>query len=293
MVKYRKLNFETDTDEVVRMINENLNLRHNRYMIEWKHLRNPFRKSKGIVATKEEKIVGVVIYIEYSFQKPDGSFMKIGRPVEGCVDRAERGQRIFKALMAKSIEPYLEDYDLFFANPNHNSYPEFLKIGWSELKGFHYYVGLSNPLKKSGGKLSDVDFSAAEKKIDHSHNFYISAVDLNFIAWRYEGDEYHIKQFQLDEKNSYIIYRKVKVKGLSCIVLCDFSGYQPHISEAINSLCKAERIFVVYYLKNRFAENLNFVWEKRYKPAVITYLNNNAELTDELVLSLGDLEGKI
>lgn len=293
MIEFRKLNFETDTDEVVRMINENLNLRHNRYMIEWKHLRNPFRKSQGIVATKEDKIVGVVIYIEYSFKKPDGSFMKIGRPVEGCVDREVRGQRIFKALMAKSIEPYLGDYDLFFANPNHNSYPEFLKIGWNELKGFHYYVGLSNPMKKSQGKLSDVDFSTAQKQIDHSHNFYISAVDLKFIAWRYEGEEYHLKQFQHDGKNSYIIYRKVKVRGISCIVLCDFSGCQPHISEAIHSVCKSEKIFLVYYLKNRFTENLQFVWEKKYKPAVITYLNNNAELTDEFVLSLGDLEGKI
>lgn len=292
-ILYREVDYDEDIGEVIRLINENLNLRHNRYLIDWKHIRNPFRKSKGMVATKMGEMVAVVFYIEYSFFRPDGEKLKIGRPVEGCVIKRERGQRIFKTIMKKAIKPFLRDYDLFFANPNQYSYPEFLKMGWKQKFGYYHYIGLINPFKSKKGRLKETDFSDIDLEIKHSHNYFISAVDLKFIKWRYEGEEYKIKEFLLNGHVSYIIYRIVKTKGIKSVVLCDFAGFQDHITHALTQVCKRESIYVVYYLRNKFTRNLEFLFDKKHKEAVIVYLENNSKLNDDLVFSLGDLEGKI
>lgn len=293
MVHYRLIDFDKDRDEVILLINENLTPRNNKEFFQWKHLDNPNGSSTGAVATVNEKIVAVVFYLPYNFIN-NGNVVKAARPVEGCTAKNFRGRRIFKNLMKFCLESYNKDYKFLFANPNKFSHPEFLKMGWNEVSGYEYRLGIIIPWKKQ----DDLIFCPTSKEkysnnIRVLHDDYTSAGSTEFINWRYANKRYTVKEFLIGERKNFLIYRISKIKNIKCIILCDFCGDENYINAAVKKACRMEGTWFVYFLNNKTTSKINFVITKRHRKAVITYTEKEPNIIQKIRFSLGDLEGTV
>ena len=295
MINYRELNYDQDIDEVIQLINANLNLRHNRELMLWKHLKNPFGKSVGAVATKNNKIIAIVFYMPYNFENKEGKIIKGLRPVDGCTSKKERGQGVFKKLMIYCLKLWKEDYIFLFANPNKYSYPEFLKLGWKPVNNrYSYKIGVILPLISSR-KYSLIDYTFTEKSIEKFNlcNSIVSGNNKNFIEWRFKDSIYKIKKITRNGEFNFIIYRIKKIKKINCIVLCDFIGDTAYINDAVKQISWLEKIFLIYYLSNKLTDNLDFLFTKNQRETVITFLDKRNIMEKDIIFSLADLEGRI
>ncbi len=295
MLEFRDLDYSKDVEEVVALIKENLQPEYSEEFLLWKHVNNPFGKSISMVAIEDDKIVGVVFYMRYNFNRRDGSSIKCIRPFDACTDHKLRGKGIFKKLMVECLNKYSNDYELLLANPNSNSYSEFIKLGWKESNHEYYYkIGIVSPFYSSKtGKLKNIDFKGSLELILNNQNYAVVGNNLQFVKWRYKADVYKMKEFSKSDCKSYIIYRIDTLKGLKCIILCDFYGDVAVINDVIKQVCKLERLYFVYYLSNKITDNIHFLYSIKHRKAIIVYKENNFQMKKDLVISLGDLEGRL
>lgn len=293
-MEYRELNFINDIDEVVKLINENLDPLYTKEIILWKHLHNPFGKSIAMVAIDKNKIVGVVFYMRYNFLNSQGELSKSIRPLDVCTNKNQRGKGVFKILLKKCLEE-VNDYDILISTPNQQSFPEFLKLGWAELKDEYYFnVGLIFPtIFGKGLTLLTLDHNINPIVPVNSHRLLVTANSLDFIRWRYEHKDYTKKCFFKNGYLNVIIYRIEKLKGFKTIVLCDFMGDESLLNEAVKSVSRLENIFIFYYLNNSVTKNIRFTFNKVQQKALIIYKLNNVDFKDYVSFSLGDIEARL
>lgn len=294
-MEFKDLDYSKDVKEVVALIRENLQPEYTEEFLIWKHVNNPFGKSISMVAIENDKIVGVVFYMRYNLNRKDGSAIKCIRPFDACTDQKLRGKGIFKKLMVECLNIYSNDYELLLANPNENSYSEFIKLGWKEPNHeYHYKIGIVSPFFSSKeGQFLNTDLEGLSDSILNYHNYAVVGNNLQFVKWRYKDDVYKIKEFLKNDRKSYIIYRIDKLKGFKCIILCDFYGDVAVINDVIKQLCKLEKLYFVYYLSNKITKNIRFLYSIKHRKAIIVYKENNYRVENDLVISLGDLEGRL
>lgn len=294
-VVFRDLNYKTDKEQVVSLIQENLRPDFELETLEWKHENNYFGTSVSVVAVDGEKIVAVVFATRYDFLNSKGESIKGMRTFDGCTDNQYRGRGIFKKLMQFCIGKYNGDYDFFLANPNKASFKEHLKIGYVEPHNDNYYYwGIFLPLGGESQLLTDIGKKKKSLKMDKpltmGDNYHVGNT-LAFIKWRYKDPRYSIKQYEKKGTTSIVVYRKEKLKGVNTLILCDFLGDLSMIQEIISSLTKAEKIFFIYFLENQETRKIKFALKLKHRKALIVLKENNFSASDNLVISLGDLEG--
>lgn len=102
----------------------------------WKHVRNPFGVSTGLVAISkgDERVVATRPLMKW---KLASSEMNVDgfRPVDTATDSEWRGRGLFKRMTRAALEE-LESQapeGLIFNTPNANSLPGYLKMGWSQV----------------------------------------------------------------------------------------------------------------------------------------------------------------
>ncbi|MFN4762589.1 GNAT family N-acetyltransferase [Gillisia sp. Q332] len=288
------MNYKSDFDEVVALLNANLNTRHTKEFIFWKHSKNPFGRPLGAVAIVNETIVGVVFYLRYNFQRKNKVTIKCLRPIDGCTAKIHRGKGILKMLMKYCLELYNNDYDMLIATPNKYSYPEFLKLGWKNLENrYSYKIGIISPFGIS--KNVSITSVNSETYINHNpntHNYFVTSNIPGFFKWRYQeslDSQYIIKKILVDGQYNFVIYHIRNFNGLKYIVLCDFIGGQKNINNVVRAICKMEKLYFVYYLSNKITDGIKFLLKKKHGEARITIREDNAKLHDDVVFSLSDL----
>lgn len=293
MVHYRLIDYDKDRSTVINLLNQNLTPRNTPEFFEWKYLNYPGGSSTGAVAVVNDKIVAVVFYLPFNFYN-NGKVVKAARPVGGCTDPNYRGKGIFKKLMNFCLESYDKNYKFLFANPNRFSHPEFLKMGWKEIGGYDYRLGIVLPWKIQNNlnfyTLSKDDFS---NEIALSHEDYVSAGTIEFIKWRYLDKRYSVNKFRTGEKDNFIVYRLSKIKNLKCIILCDYAGDEHYIDAAVKKVCQIEGTWLVYYLENETTKKIKFAITMRHRQVVITYTEKEPNITQQIRFSLGDIEGTV
>lgn len=295
MLEFRDIDYTKDIKEVVVLIKENLQPEYSEEFLLWKHVNNPLGKSIAMVAIENDRIVGVVFYLRYNLNRKDGSSIICIRPLDVCTDQKLRGRGIFKKLMVECLKKYSNEYELLLATPNENSYPELIKLGWKEQNHeYHYKIGIVSPFFTStAGNVESTDFEDSSDSILNFQNFAVVGNNIQFVKWRYEAEVYKIKEFLKSGCKSYIIYRIDALKGLKCIILCDFYGDVTVIDEMIKQVCKQEKLYFVYYLSNKITDNIRFLYSIKHKNARIVYKENNFQMKSDMVISLGDLEGRL
>ena len=294
MIIYREFDLLLDFSEVVTLLKRNLSIRHTKEFLLWKHFSSPSGNSKGVVAVSDNKIVGVVFYLPYNFGNSAGKKIKCLRPLDVCTSKENRGNGIFKNLMKFGIDCYNEKFDLLMATPNSQSYPELIKRNWKNFPLlYECRIGLVSKSKKSKEiALNNFDLNKTSSANLNRHDFYTSVYSTEIIKWRYGNRKYVIKEFRTEDTLNYIIYRLSRIKKLKCIILCDFVGNSAYLNKAIKEVCREEKIYLLYFLKNIINKNIKFILSFSHKKVVITYKKNTLDLVEKkIILSLGDLEG--
>jgi GNAT superfamily N-acetyltransferase len=103
--------------------------RHDAFF-DWKHRESPFGASPAWVATVDGQVAGFRIFQRWRFRRGD-ELVPAVRAVDTATDPAFRGQGIFSRLTLQAVdEMKAEGVAFVFNNPNQNSRPGFLKMGW-------------------------------------------------------------------------------------------------------------------------------------------------------------------
>ncbi|WP_354639021.1 GNAT family N-acetyltransferase [Kitasatospora camelliae] len=99
----------------------------------WKHRRNPFGASPGLLAvTPEGRPVGVRLFLRWEWRQ-GGRAVRAVRPVDTATHPDFQGRGIFRRLTLDLLEQVAGDAELVFNTPNGNSLPGYLKMGWREV----------------------------------------------------------------------------------------------------------------------------------------------------------------
>lgn len=101
---------------------------------DWKHRRSPFGRSPGLVATHEDRVVGVRLFMRWQLRGPSGTVRAV-RAVDTATDPMFRGRGIFRRLTLELLDQLHQDQqaDVVFNTPNSSSRPGYLKMGWQEV----------------------------------------------------------------------------------------------------------------------------------------------------------------
>lgn len=96
----------------------------------FKHTDNPFGSSHVLVATDDEKFVGVRAFMKWNWQLGNDVWIAY-RAVDTATHPDFQGKGIFKKLTLKALDDVQENQETFvFNTPNDKSRPGYLKMGW-------------------------------------------------------------------------------------------------------------------------------------------------------------------
>jgi hypothetical protein len=292
-MEFRDLDYNNDIDEVVILIQKYLQPKFTKKTLIWKHINGAFGKSHSKVAVEEGKIVGVVFSMRYNYKNNEGDIIKGIRTFDGCTDENQRGKGVFKKLMKMNLDSYGDDYDFLMANPNTASFPEHIKLGYEEPSHNYYYkIGIINPFHKSKNSLDPyIANTVLKNNVLCAQDYYLVGNTEEFIHWRYLDKAYTIKAYLINEKVNYVIYRLEMIKGLKTIILCDYYGNDNSINSVLREVCKTEKTLLIYYLDNKINGKIKFLFKTKHRKALIVFKNNKLNLPENMLISLGDLEG--
>ncbi|MFC8454070.1 GNAT family N-acetyltransferase [Kitasatospora sp. NPDC057223] len=102
---------------------------------DWKHRRNPFGASPGLLAeTPDGRLAGVRLFLRWEWHDAAaGRTVRAVRPVDTATHPDFRGRGIFRRLTLDLLEQVADDTELVFNTPNGNSLPGYRGMGWREL----------------------------------------------------------------------------------------------------------------------------------------------------------------
>lgn len=101
----------------------------------WKHDRNAFGVSPAWIAESSDgQVVGVRVFMRWTFVDPDGRRLSAVRAVDTATDPAWQGRGIFTRLTLGALPDLrASGVDFVFNTPNDKSRPGYLKMGWSQV----------------------------------------------------------------------------------------------------------------------------------------------------------------
>jgi hypothetical protein len=227
--------------------------------------------------------------MKWDFSK-EGEIIHALRPVDTVTHSDYRNKGIFKKLTLDGLEKYKNNYDLIFNTPNQNSYPGNLKMGWKKYPiKINFKFALILPLfSKSHTKSPPIN--SAKNKIPH--NYFTTSKSSSYLQWRYLRNDYKTSEYTNGENNVEIIYIIQKLKGVKIIVIEELIGCESIFKNAVRNLCSELKIYLIYYLDNLFMKS-KFSLSITRNPAVILFRDDKMECINNIVFSVGDIEGSI
>ena len=138
----------------------------------WKHYKNPFGKSKILLAREDGKIVGLRAFMHWSWVSAAETISAV-RAVDTATDPAYQGKGIFKKLTLQAVEECKnEGVELVFNSPNPISMQGYLKMGW--------YITGRMPIYLGPGSMAPRLYT--EKAIDTFYQSFSIADALNSLG---------------------------------------------------------------------------------------------------------------
>lgn len=291
MLNFRTINYEEDVDEIIQLLNTNFETEHTKEAFLWKHFKNPFGKSYGLLAVDNHRIIGLRMFMRWEFLC-EGKIIKAIRPVDTCTDHDYRGQGLFKKITLQGLQNIRDEYDLVFNTPNSKSKPGYLKMGWKLVEGdFNYQVGFINFLKGEGEDFQKI----ASKEIGFDKNWLKELscqtnISGEYLEWRFKDQQYKIAKFK---DGGIIVYKLIKLKGIKTFVLVDSFGNGQRLENRLFSVCKKNNGKAIYFLNNNKNRHLNFLLKFNRGDQAVVSKDDVFDVSGEITFSVGDLEGKI
>lgn len=129
---------EADTDEILEVLRlalgETALLKRTRDLWRWKHRDSPFGESIVLVATSDDRIIGVRAFMRWTLKTHDDDTIRCVRAVDTATHPEFHRRGIFRDLTMSALELARDDgVNLVFNTPNEKSAPGYLKMGWKEV----------------------------------------------------------------------------------------------------------------------------------------------------------------
>ena len=163
----------------------------------WKHEKNPFGRSKTLLAIEDGKIVGLRAFMHWSWVSQKETISAV-RAVDTATDPAFQGKGIFKKLTMQVVEECKgEGIGMVFNSPNAVSKQGYLKMGWSTVGQLPLYIRIGSLLPRSFSAekitafYNEYSVEAALKNLNKNwslpkaEHYLHTPVDYNYLAWRY------------------------------------------------------------------------------------------------------------
>lgn len=292
-MNFRPIDYDKDVPEVVQLIRNNLDASISQKFFKWKHYENPFGKSYGLLALDNGKIVGLRMFMFWSFfNASTEKYARAIRPVDTVTDEKYRGKGLFKQLTLQGLKDCDKRYDVVFNTPNENSRPGYLKMGWKSIQTIDYFkFGVVNPFKMK------MDFEEIEDKSqlkvfkESCGDTYATEKSNEFLEWRYSNKDYRIAAFE--SPGCFIIYKTSKIKGMSTVIIFEIFGKRSFFQRMLRAVCRKNKTQFIYFYNSKEYKDINFIQShKRVKPIVV-YKEDTLGVFENFNFSLGDLEGKL
>ena len=199
----------------------------------WKHEKNPFGKSKVLLAVEDNKIIGLRAFMRWRWVSWQQTILAV-RAVDTATDPEYQGKGIFKTLTLQALEECkAEGVDMIFNSPNPVSMQGYLKMGWTVAGKLPLFIGAGSFLPHFYSK-DQVDLfyhkysveTALEKITSnwslHKSEFVLhTPVDLNYIAWRYRDCPVAKYGAVIEPGQFGFIFRIKKLKAFMELRLCE------------------------------------------------------------------------
>jgi len=284
VLHFREIDYNRDIQEIVLLIKKNLDSNFSEEIFYWKHVKNPFGKSFGLLALDKTKIVGLRMFMRWEFLDENSNIIHAIRPVDTVTDVEYRGKGLFKKLTLQGLEEFKNSFQVIFNTPNHNSLPGYLKMGWElQPSTYGFQIKVSAPVGKT------ISFHLVDSiEVDNQKKF--SAVTnrtSSYFSWRYTLGNYLIAKFKDD---CYLVFRKIKYKSIPAILLYEIVNPIDSVNVYIKSIVKKYNRFLVYYYKSENIKPDGKFMNLKAKKPVIVYKEDHRDIMRKIQFSLGDLE---
>lgn len=291
-MEFRPIDFSKDVPDIVALLRTSLSDNHTEENFLWKHFENPFGKSYGLLAIDNNHIVGVRMFMYWEF-KSSNEILRAIRPVDTITHPNYRGKGIFKKLTLQGLEDCKGEYDFVFNTPNINSFPGYVKMGWTKYdKDLFFKIAITIDLKRKGSieLLKQKEFKL--QNIDLLSPNFRTNITTSYLRWRYLDKLYEVAKFEENSVCLLLFYKLTKVKGVKTLILLDVIGdYQFHKS-AVKRLAAYLNVYFVFFLNTPLL-NLNFTFSRKRQNSIVAIKGERDEIPESLSFSAGDLEGRL
>jgi N-acetylglutamate synthase-like GNAT family acetyltransferase len=209
---------ESDIPQIIQLLKDSLGeslIPKSTELWNWKHRANPFGESPTLVATTDNRIVGVRTFLRWEFT--DGTrLIKACRAVDTAIHPEYQGEGLFKKLTLELVESLkAEEIDLIFNTPNSASLPGYLKMGWAKWGKLPLKLDFHFNSEKNKHSTKQQSWDEIENLISAIESEKSSSGQLNtnlttgYLSWRYRDCPLFPYYFISDNK-SYILFYRIK-----------------------------------------------------------------------------------
>ena len=156
----------------------------------WKHRKNIFGSSKTLIASVDQRIVGLRTFMYWNWVKGSEKIIAV-RAVDTATDPAYQGKGIFRNLTMKAVELCIsEGVGMVFNTPNPVSRQGYLKMGWEVAGRLPVYIGPGSifPSKwntDTDNKVAGLYSLKKGETFPLSDKVFHTPLSNEFIQWRY------------------------------------------------------------------------------------------------------------
>ena len=232
----------SDTEDILELLDLCMGKEHPIRTVDdwlWKHVYNPFGPSEALVAESEGRIIGLRVFMQWTWRTKDKTYNAL-RAVDTATHPDYRRQGIFKNLTLELVSRCREKgYDFIFNDPNENSRPGYLKMGWQEWTVPPVSVQILRPLRMGihrlkGGIQKVLPRISAADRIerqrvrgwsgwDRLHSDYLmnTSFSPDYVQWRYIDCPVYTYGMRVNP-GSMLLYRLQSSRYGPLLRICDW-----------------------------------------------------------------------
>lgn len=262
---------DEDRSEVLQLLADSMGWgdddRYRRFFA-WKHDENPFGTSPAWVATLDDRIIGLRIWLRWEFEAGARRWTAV-RAVDTATHPDARGRGVFTRLTMHGVEQLRDEgVDFVFNTPNEKSRPGYLKMGWEQLGTLPTAVRFSGPSsmlrtarsRQPADKWSlptDVASSAAEVFTDDAaakqwlgfrrpaDGRRRTALDPEVLRWRYRLADLNYRAVAHDDVGCAVFRlreRGPSTEAVVCLVLARTEQHRRRLLRRVAEVSDADHV---------------------------------------------------
>ena len=199
----------------------------------WKHEKNPFGKSKILLAKEDGKIVGLRAFMKWQWETQSNSITAV-RAVDTATGPAFQGKGIFKKLTLQAVEECkLENAGFVFNTPNTISIQGYLKMGWFSIGKMPLLIGpgsliprfykepFTEKIYEQYNSKKAFETLSQTWKVKSDAAIFHTPINKSFLQWRY-NDCPIVKYGAIVEEGKFgIIFRLKKINRFIELRICE------------------------------------------------------------------------